>query len=417
MKKINLLVFLLSALLILAAACSGAQQTEPPLPTATSMPASPMAAQPSPADVQPTCVPRAQPTPSPEDVALFSPDPAEDWIKGAEDAAITIVEYGDYQCPYCAVAADNLEALLEEYPEDVRLVYRHFPLASIHDKAILATQAAEAAGRQGAFWEMHELLYETQQEWAEFSLEEFNAWAADQAAGLDLNRDQFVKDMFSEEITSKAEATWTDGQEIGIPGTPYIKINNVYDAQADPALLTAIVELIKLEDRQFTDCPPMTIDPQTTYLATLETEKGDIVIELFPEVAPMAVNSFVFLAENDWFDQVRFHRVLEDFIAQTGDPTGTGYGSPGYVFSNETSEELTFDRKGLVAMANSGPTSNGSQFFITYGPAPHLDGGYTIFGEVVDGMAVAENLTPRDPQAGGELPPGDLLLDVRIEEQ
>ncbi len=393
MKKLNRVILFLSLLTIVAVGCSGVGETP----------------------IEATCVPNPQPTPQPEDLALFSPDPERDWIKGPDDAAITIVEYGDYQCPYCAVAAENLEALLEKYPDDVRLIYRHFPLASIHDKAILATQAAEAAGLQGAFWEMHERLYQTQAAWSDYSEEEFRSWTADQAEDLGLDRAQFIRDLDSEEIASAAEATWVEGQEIGIPGTPFLKVNSLYDAQADPALLTAIVELIKLEERQFTACPPITVNQRSTYLATLETEKGDIVIELYPKVAPLAVNSFIFLAENDWFDGVTFHRVLEDFIAQTGDPTGTGFGSPGYTFSNEISEKLMFDRKGLVAMANSGPESNGSQFFITYGPVPELDGEYTIFGEVIEGMGVAESLTPRNPQNGEELPPGDVLIDVQIE--
>ncbi|MEA2008968.1 MAG: peptidylprolyl isomerase [Chloroflexota bacterium] len=159
----------------------------------------------------------------------------------------------------------------------------------------------------------------------------------------------------------------------------------------------------------------MTIDPEITYIATLETEKGNIVIELFPDVAPMAVNNFIFLAENGWFDDITFHRVIPNFVAQTGDPAGTGYGSPGYTFGIETDSGLTFDRAGLVAMANSGPEANGSQFFITYAPAPSLDGGYTIFGEVIEGMDIVESLTPRDPAEGFGLTPGDKLISITIE--
>ena len=179
----------------------------------------------------------------------------------------------------------------------------------------------------------------------------------------------------------------------------------------------AYVELIKLEDRQYSSCPPMAVDMSASYLATVETENGSFVIELFPESAPLAVNSFIFLAENGWFDGISFHRVLPGFVAQTGDPTGTGFGGPGYRFSVETDSELVFDRAGLVAMANSGPENNGSQFFITYDVAPNLNGGYTIFGEVIEGMDVVEKITPRDPQGGAELPPGDLLLSVTIEKQ
>ncbi|HNB53730.1 MAG TPA: peptidylprolyl isomerase, partial [Anaerolineales bacterium] len=143
----------------------------------------------------------------------------------------------------------------------------------------------------------------------------------------------------------------------------------------------------------------MIIDPSQTYIATIQTAKGNIVIKLLADKAPLAVNNFVFLATNGWYDKVTFHRVLQGFMAQGGDPSGTGYGGPGYAFQNEDAG-LSFDREGLLAMANAGPDTNGSQFFITFGPAEHLDGGYTIFGEVIEGMDVVKSLTLRDPSQG-----------------
>ena len=140
------------------------------------------------------------------------------------------------------------------------------------------------------------------------------------------------------------------------------------------------------------------------------------MIQLFPDKAPLAVNSFVFLARQGWFEGVTFHRVIPGFVAQAGDPSGTGKGNPGYFFNNEITE-LKFDKPGMVSMANSGPDTNGSQFFITFAPAPHLDGGYTIFGQVISGLDVAENLTPRDPSQGTTLTPGDKILSVDIEEK
>ena len=185
----------------------------------------------------------------------------------------------------------------------------------------------------------------------------------------------------------------------------------------DYDFLASTVDAFLLEDRQFTECPPMVIDPEKEYTATIETEKGEIVIELLPEQAPLAVNSFIFLAQQGWFDGVTFHRVLPGFVAQGGDPSGSGMGGPGYEFDNEVVPELKFDAAGLLAMANSGANTNGSQFFITFAPTPDLDGGYTIFGKVISGMDVAESLTPRDPSQGGVLPPGDKILSVRIDEK
>jgi cyclophilin family peptidyl-prolyl cis-trans isomerase len=172
----------------------------------------------------------------------------------------------------------------------------------------------------------------------------------------------------------------------------------------------------KLEQAQFEECPPMVIDPAKSYTATIATTKGDIVLELFAEQAPLTVNSFIYLAGEGWFDNVAFHRVLEGFVAQTGDPTGTGLGGPGYEFGNEIDPALKFDAEGVVGMANSGAGTNGSQFFITMAPQPNLDGNYTVFGRVLSGMEIVNALQKRDPAQGGELPDPDKILSVTIQE-
>ena len=166
---------------------------------------------------------------------------------------------------------------------------------------------------------------------------------------------------------------------------------------------------------QFSEPPAMTIDPTKFYIATLKTAKGDIVVELLADKAPLTVNSFVFLAREGYYDGTTFHRVLDNFMAQGGDPTGTGSGGPGYQFADEISPDLTFDQPGLLAMANSGPGTNGSQFFITFVPTPHLNGKHTIFGRVLSGMEVAQSLTRRDPNTGPTFQ-GDELVTVEIEE-
>ncbi|CAN5894469.1 hypothetical protein BH24DEI2_BH24DEI2_10770 [soil metagenome] len=140
------------------------------------------------------------------------------------------------------------------------------------------------------------------------------------------------------------------------------------------------------------------LEPGIDYQAVIVTDKGPMRIDLLESGAPVTVNNFVFLALNHYYDGVVFHRVLEDFMAQTGDPTGTGTGGPGYQFANETSPDLKHDKRGVVSMANAGPDTNGSQFFITFGPTPQLDGGYNVFGEVVEGDAVLDDITRIDPQ-------------------
>jgi len=163
--------------------------------------------------------------------------------------------------------------------------------------------------------------------------------------------------------------------------------------------------------------PAMEIDPNKQYIATLDTVKGKIVIELFAKESPITVNNFVFLARQGFYDGVTFHRVLPGFMAQGGDPTGTGMGGPGYQFEDETSNGLTFSEPGLLAMANAGPGTNGSQFFITYDATPWLDGNHTIFGKVVSGLEVALALTPRDPSQNPNAPAGDAINTITIEEK
>jgi cyclophilin family peptidyl-prolyl cis-trans isomerase len=151
------------------------------------------------------------------------------------------------------------------------------------------------------------------------------------------------------------------------------------------------------------------------YEAVIRTEKGEIRLELFDEEAPLTVNNFVFLANQGFYDGTSFHRVLEGFMAQGGDPTGTGTGGPGYQFEDETDNGLAFDRRGLLAMANAGPGTNGSQFFITFGPTEHLTGRHTIFGEVIEGESVLDELTIRDPEAlPADAPAGDLIERIDI---
>ncbi|MGC9394980.1 MAG: peptidylprolyl isomerase [Anaerolineae bacterium] len=161
--------------------------------------------------------------------------------------------------------------------------------------------------------------------------------------------------------------------------------------------------------------PAMTIDPTKQYIATIETEKGNIVAELYADKAPLTVNNFVFLAREGYYDNTTFHRVIEDFMAQAGDPSGTGMGGPGYQFADEFDADLTFDGPGILAMANAGANTNGSQFFITFAATPWLNGHHTIFGKVTEGMDVLFSVNLRDPQTATT--PGDLIETIRIEER
>jgi cyclophilin family peptidyl-prolyl cis-trans isomerase len=171
----------------------------------------------------------------------------------------------------------------------------------------------------------------------------------------------------------------------------------------------------KSGEKQFSAPPPAIIDPKLSYTAVIKTDKGDITVELYPDVAPVTVNNFVFLACKGFYDGVTWHRVIPGFVAQTGDPTGTGSGGPGYEIPDEISSR-SFEQ-GTLGMANRGPDTNGSQFFICYEAQPALDGRYTVFGKVTAGLDVLGKITPRDPSTSSNLPPGDKVLEITVTEK
>lgn len=352
----------------------------------------------------------------------------EDWSRGSKNALLTILVYSDFQCPYCSLAGRYLKDFETAHSDEVRVVYRHFPLTS-HDKALISAQAAEAAGLQGKFWEMHDLLVAENnwQAWTSMAPADFETWIVEQVPSIGLDAEQFREDLTAQATVAKVAQTYQAALDVGLNSTPslYYFLNGelifIPDDQVpyDPVTLDAILKVKKMEGKQYTACPPMVIDPTKQYTATIKTEKGDIVVKLYADKAPLAVNSFVFLAREGYFDNITFHRVLKDFVAQSGDPSGSGAGGPGYVFASEVSEDLKFDRAGLLGMANAGVDTNGSQFFITFKELPDLDGRYPIFGEVTAGMDVAQQLSLRDQdQAQGVLlPPGDRVIGITIEEK
>jgi peptidyl-prolyl cis-trans isomerase B (cyclophilin B) len=148
--------------------------------------------------------------------------------------------------------------------------------------------------------------------------------------------------------------------------------------------------------KQWSSPPPMTIDSEKTYLVKMETTKGLIEIELYPQKAPKTVNNFVFLINEGFYDGVVFHRVINNFMIQGGDPTGTGRGGPGYRFEDELVGNPLIHETAVLSMANAGPNTNGSQFFITHSPQPHLDGKHTVFGKVVSGQDVVNKIVQGD---------------------
>ena len=160
--------------------------------------------------------------------------------------------------------------------------------------------------------------------------------------------------------------------------------------------------------------PSGKLDTTKTYTARIKTQRGDIVAELYADRAPLTVENFVNLARSGFYDGTTFHRVIPGFMAQGGDPTGTGTGGPGYQFRDEFHPTLRHSGPGILSMANAGPGTNGSQFFITFGPTPHLDDRHSVFGRVTEGLDVLRSIRERDPQRDRE--PGDRIETIEISE-
>jgi cyclophilin family peptidyl-prolyl cis-trans isomerase len=227
----------------------------------------------------------------------------------------------------------------------------------------------------------------------------------------------FQADFNGAVVAGRLQTVMSAGDRSILPPVLFVNRTSPYAGLADFASLDTVVRMEALTARQFSGCPSWVIDPRKQYVATLHTAKGDVVIQLFPEKAPLAVNNFVSLARSGWYDGITFYKMLPDFLVMTGDPSETGMGNAGFLFETEIPAGLHFDQPGAVAMDNNGPNTNGSRFFITLAPAAQLYGQYTVFGQVLSGMDVLSTFTPRDPKPGVYLPPGDGLVRVTIEER
>lgn len=384
-----------------------------------SAPAAPSLPSPSPTALPACSSLQTRPTPDPQHSSLFEVPGAgsNDHLDGPAEAVATFLMYGDYQCPECAALAENLERLRQEFPQDLRLVYRHFPLTNAHDKAALALQAAEAAQLQGRFWQMHRVLYAKQDEWTALSPQAFEGYLLQQAEALGLDALRFHADMFSDSLAALPEKLLQRGLQIGLPGAPLLLINGqIYTGPQDYSSLRFSAALLQLSRRQFSSCPPVVIDTHKTYFATLRLDQGEVKLKLYTQQAPITVNNFVFLARQGWYDNIPLHRVIPGLMVQTGDPSGTGAGNPGYFLLDENLQ-TEYNRAGLLGMANAGPGSGGSQFFITLGAAPQFNGRYTLFGEVLSGLEQLQALEAREILLGAEPPPAILLRSIIIEER
>ncbi len=345
---------------------------------------------------------------------------------GPDRAYLTIIMYGDFQCTLCLDVARSLAILRDRYVNDIKIVYRQFPQVSENDKAMLAAQAAEAAAAQGKFWEMHDQLYAHQDEWHGLTVEQFRAKLPDYAKIVSLDVAAFTAALDGNVALPAIQRAIADAEKLELKGTPVLLFNGLpYSGRVDLYALDSYVRLRLLEKRWYPHQPDLMINVNKHYTATLVTEKGSVVIELYANAAPAAVNNFVFLARDGWYNNITFHLVIPNSLVQTGDPSGSGFGGPGYTIIDEHQNGLVFDREGMVAMASQRTVANsgGSQFFISLEPlrpSADYDKQFTIFGHVTSGMDVLRKLTPRNPFDELDYPnppPGDRLISVTIEEQ
>ena len=346
----------------------------------------------------------------------IAPISDHDWRLGVDSAPVTLLIYCDFQSPYCVDLAEVILELHANYHEDLRFIYRQYPLLTVHDKASIAGQAAESAGRQDHFWDMYSLLNQGFGEWKDLDPENFIEWLLAAAQTLDFDYQQFEEDLRSGRFEEEMLDAFVRAYSAGINGTPFIFLNDdCFRLNPTRLNLEAAIRHEFLSERMYESPPEMDIDLSAAYIVHMQLNIGEIVLQLFPKSAPITVNSLVFLAEGGWFNGSAFHRVVPGILAQTGDPTGTGLGGPGYYLPDEIDPDLNFNESGMVALTSTGPNTSGSQFFITLSPIPEFNETRTIFARVVRGLDLLHTLEARDSLEDLLTPPQAYIETIRIE--
>lgn len=334
----------------------------------------------------PACQVLAGPTPTPASAAYLL---EADHVYGPKTADITLVVYGDYQCEPCARLDAAIWTLLQEYPT-VRYVYRHFPLAPVHDKALMAVQAAEAAARQDAFWPYHRRLYSRQPEWRAMAPTAFPDYLLRLAEEVGLDTRRFAQDITSESIRQRAMRAWEVGYRSGMDAVPMVFINGEwYPGPPTQDALRTVLALHALRTRTMSTCPPWVLAPNTRYILTLVFPQGTVRIRLRPDWAPQGVNAVVVLAQQGWYEGMTVYGREPGIALYLGDPSNTGYGHPGFWIRREAPAVSL--RAGLLLLQPETPEWNSPRFVLLLRPAPTW-ADFTQIGEVVAGEGVLEAL-------------------------
>jgi cyclophilin family peptidyl-prolyl cis-trans isomerase/protein-disulfide isomerase len=411
-SRVRRALWLVCAALLLVAC---APRASSPTPAPTAWVPIPLSTASTPAIPSTPSASAAPVTPLPT-LAPIAPITDADWTRGPADAPITLLLYSDFDCHACADLALVLHELQALHPDDIRLVFRDFPLLTIREKSALAAQAAASASEQGHFWEMHDLLFTRYDEWSALTLEEFSSWLIRVAPSADVDASALSNDLQTRRFEIYVADAYNQAVAAGIPGAPYLFFNrDLFMLPPTLVNLEANVRLTLLTERQFASPPDFNLDLTADYYARIRLNIGEVILDLYEDSAPQAVNSFVFLAQSGWYDGTPAFRVVRGQYVEFGDPTGTGLGTSGYSYGLESSPAVTFDQPGVVGVAGDDPSTNGSRFFVALTALPMYDGERTVLGQVVSGLDLLDSLTARDPLTDLLVDPQAVILNVVIE--
>lgn len=336
----------------------------------------------------------------------------DDHSQGKANAPLTMIEYGDMQCPACAQLHPALKTIMSQVSDTVQLVFRHFPLTSIHDKAQITSQALEAASLQNKFWEMHDLLYEKQSDWTTATVTSVVPILNGYAKDLKLDVSQFEKDLTSQAVIDRIAHDVKDAESLQLNATPTIYLNG-QAAQADAFLQEGVAAQIRayaLQRQQVISGttgnelnvakPEQVAESGSLYKMTIKTTKGDIELEIDPKLAPVNANSTLFLAQKNYFNNAPVE--LNDTqigAVLFGDATHSG--NPGYSCGIETPAANSFGQAGVVALL-SGGLWNTTELVLTYSPTVQFESQFTVIGRVTSGLDVVKTLQASDGTSSGD---------------
>lgn len=308
-----------------------------------------------------------------ENKAILGAVSEDDHVIGPDDALVTIIEYADFQCPYCAGGSLLAMNFQQAHPEEVRYVYRHFPL-SFHEKAPMAAYAADAAGKQGLFFEAEKFIYEKKGDWTGLAdLDAFDAWLKENITGVSeaLDYDQWLADFESAEIRDAVDGSFDKVAATNLVyGTPSFFAN--FYVVSNYNVLEDYLNVFKNQANYRGECPTLAVEEGKAYRAVLDTSDGEIIINLFADKAPNLVSNFIELAQSGWYNGNMFRNVVPGFTAQTGDPSNTGTAVAGYTLADENLNSGAFNEAGAVFMANTGADTNSCQFVIMQDAAAYF---------------------------------------------